>query len=208
MTPERSQLIGAMTVVACLMGHPAILSAQGVEVAPFAGYRFGGDFFELITDQPVDLDGALALGLALDVPLSRGLQLEGLYTHQHAHVVVPATTFRPATLSQISVDHWQGGGLRELGRGRLRPFLTGMVGLTRYADEADSEMRFAFGAGGGVKVFPLPHIGLRLDGRVFATLVDADRTFIACSPGACFLSTHANVVWQAEFTAGVVVKFH
>ena len=91
--------------------------------------------------------------------------------------------------------------------GRLRPFLTGTLGLTRYAAEADSELRFTLGAGGGMKLFPTPHVGLRLDGRVFATFVDAGGSVIACSPGSCFLALHADVVWQAEFTAGVVVRF-
>ena len=201
------RLISALTVLVCVAGRASTLSAQGVEVAPFAGYRFGGDFFEIITGQPVDLDGALSLGVVVDVPLRNGLQVEGLFTHQHAAVSVPGDVFRPTTLWRMSVDHWQGGGLQEFGGGRLRPFLTGTLGLTRYATEGDSELRFTLGAGGGVKVFPTPHVGLRLDGRVFATFVDAEGSLVACWPGSCFISLHANVVWQAEFTAGVVVKF-
>jgi hypothetical protein len=208
MTTWRSRLVGALTVVVCLMGYASILSAQGVEVAPFGGYRFGGDFFEIVTGRPVDLDGAAALGVVVDVPLSNGFQVEGLFTHQHAQVVVPGTFVRPTAPWRISVDHWQGGGLQEFGFGRMRPFLTGTLGLTRYAAEADSEIRFGLGAGGGVKVFATPHIGLRLDGRVFATFVDADGRFLACAPGACFLTINADLVWQAEFTAGVVVKFN
>jgi hypothetical protein len=188
------------------MGRAPTLSAQGLEVAPFAGYRFGGDFFELITGQPVDLDGALALGIAANVPLSDDFQIEGVFTHQHAHVLLPRNTSGPSTLWRMSVDHWQGGGLREFQRGRVRPFLTGTLGLTRYAAEDDSEIRFTLGAGGGVKLFPTPRVGARLDGRIFATFVDADARVIACSPGACFLSTRADVVWQAEFTAGLVFR--
>ena len=41
----------------------APLRAQGVELMPFGGYRFGGDFFELVAEHPVDLDGSPALGL-------------------------------------------------------------------------------------------------------------------------------------------------
>jgi hypothetical protein len=196
-----------LTVAACVAGHASILSAQGVEVAPFGGYRFGGDFFEIITGQPVDLDGAVSMGIVLDVPLAEGLHVEGLFTHQHAHVSVPGRLIQPATRWRISVDHWQGGSLQEFGRGHVRPFLTVNLGLTRYAAEADSELRFTLGAGGGVKVFATPHLGLRLDGRVFATFVDAQGSVIACSGRTCFLALHANVVWQAEFTAGVVVRF-
>ena len=58
-----------------------------------------------------------------------------------------------------------------------------------------------------MKVFPTRHVGLRLDSRVFATFLDAEGTRIACFPGSCFLALHADVIWQAEFTAGVVVRF-
>ncbi len=199
----------ALTVTACLLGHATGACAQTVEVAPFTGYRFGGGFFELVTGQPVDLDGAPSLGAVLDVPLPNGFQLEGMFTHQHAHVLVPAPSFRPATRWQISVDHWQAGGLQEFGRGRLVPFLTGTLGLTRFASTNDSEIRFTAGAGGGVKLFPARHVGVRLDGRVFATFLDADAKFVACSTGGgCFLNFHADLLWQADFTAGVVFRFY
>lgn len=203
----RLPLWRSLAALAFVTGQTASLRAQGVEVAPFAGYRFGGDFFEVVTEQPVDLDGAPALGVVVDVPLSDGVQVEALFTHQEARVAVPARASGAATTWQITVDHWQGGGLQEFGRGRARPFLTGMLGLTRYAAEGDSELRFVLGAGGGVKLFPWPRLGVRLDGRAFATFVDVDGRFIACSPGACFIALNTNVVWQAEFTAGMVVRF-
>jgi hypothetical protein len=199
--------VGAITVVACLAGHASTLRAQGIEVAPFGGYRFGGDFFELVTGQPVDLDGAPAFGVALDVPLSNGLQVEGLFSHQDAHLSTPGRPFGPETHWHIIVDHWQVGGLQEFDYGPTRPFLTGLVGLTRYAAAGDSEVRFTVGGGGGVKLFPWPYLGLRLDSRVFATFVDGNGTLIACSPGICFVALNANIVWQVEFTAGIVVRF-
>ena len=84
--------------------------------------------------------------------------------------------------------------------------LTGLLGLTRYAAEGDNEIRFVVSAGGGVKLRPTRNVGLRLDGRVFTTFADVDGRAIACSPGACFFAFHADIVWQAEFTAGLIVK--
>ena len=127
-------------------------------------------------------------------------------THQNAHVWIPTGPFDRATRWHITVDHVQGGGLRELNDGRVRPFLTGMLGLTRYAAEGDSEIRFTAGAGGGVKLFPVSNLGLRLDGRLNATFVDADARFLACAHGACISAIQVDVVWQAEFTAGVVFR--
>ena len=195
-----------------LLGLPALARAQTpVEITPFGGYRFGGGFFELITGEPVDLDGAPAFGIAVDVPIRdpHGYQIEGLFSHEEANLTVRHQPFGPATIARVTVDHWMGGGLQEFGGERVRPFLTGMLGLTRYAGEKDSEIRFALSAGGGVKLFPTRHLGLRLDGRVFATFVDAELGFLACSSfsGTCLIAFRTDVVFQAEFTAGAVFKF-
>jgi len=211
-TWPRSGIVGAITLLACLLGHTTPARAQAVEITPFGGYRFGGDFFELLSGQHVDLNGAPAYGVAVDVPLPTGMQLEGLFSHEHAHLtLVPDLTTPPTpTYWRMSVDHWLGGGLQEFADGRARPFLTGMLGLTRYASDIDSEYRFTLSAGGGVKLLPSPHVGLRLEGRVFTTFVDAnaDGAFFACGPGLCFFAFNADLVWQAEFTAGFVVRFH
>jgi hypothetical protein len=196
-----------MAWISCL---PALASAQTVEIAPVGGYRLGGGFFERVTQQPVDLDGAPAVGVVVNVPLRDGLFVEAFVTHQEARVTVPQSASGPATRWRIDVDHYQAGGLQEFGRDRrARPFLTGLVGLTRYAADGDNEIRFTASAGGGVKLMPVPRVGVRLDGRVFATVVDAEGRAIACSstPGLCLFAFDADIVWQAEFTVGLVVAF-
>jgi hypothetical protein len=197
----------AAAVAACLACQASPAFAQVLEITPFGGYRFGGGFFERVTGQPVDLDGAPAVGLVVDVPLHDGLQVEGLFTHQQAHLTVKATSFSPAVRWHITVEHMLAGGTQEFGTGRARPILSGLLGLTRYAAEGDNEIRFTVGAGGGVKLMPGPHVGVRLDGRVFATFADVEGRAIACSPGVCLVAFDAEVVWQAEFTAGLVVRF-
>ncbi len=133
-----------MALVICLVAFAAPLRAQGIEIhAASAGIGFGGDFFEVVTERPADLDGAPALGFVLNVPLSDGLQVEALVTRQScpridSHRAIGARR-RAGT---ITIDHVQGGGLREFSGGRVRPFLTGVLGLTRYAAEGNSEIRF------------------------------------------------------------------
>jgi hypothetical protein len=195
-------------VVAWLAGLAAPAAAQTVEIAPVGGYRFGGGFFERVTQQQVDLDGAPALGLVVNVALHDGLFVEALVSHQDAGVDVPASAFAPSRRWRMVVEHYQAGGLQEFGTGRrARPFLTGLLGLTRYAADGDNEVRFTVSAGGGVKLMPVPRLGLRLDGRLFTTFVEAEGRAIACSPGICLVAFEADVVLQAEFTAGIVVVF-
>jgi hypothetical protein len=206
MISKRSRCIGTLALLMAL-ARPDALRAQSVEISPFYGYRFGGDFFELATHHSIDLDGAPAIGLAMDVPVRDGLQIEGFFTHQEGRVAGRATAIGPVAVQRVAVDHWLAGALQEFGGPRIRPFATGMFGLTRYAIEGDNEIRFTVNGGGGAKLFATPHIGVRLDGRISATFIDAHGTALACLPGGCFLALNAAVVWQAEFTVGMVVRF-
>jgi hypothetical protein len=186
-----------------------IARAQSIEAAAFGGYRFGNDFSELVTGRPVDLDGASSFGVVLDIPFRDTLQIEGLVTHQEARFTLPASPAAVPASWRVSVDHFHAGGLRELRAGRSRPFLTGTVGLTRYAADGDNEIRFSLAAGGGVKLFLNEHAGVRLDGRLFATIVDAEIRALSCAPGQgiCIGVIHAWAAWQVEFTAGLLLKF-
>ncbi|HEX6974621.1 MAG TPA: hypothetical protein VF147_09475 [Vicinamibacterales bacterium] len=187
---------------------PARASAQSrdaLEITPFGGYRFGGGFYEIASGRAVDVDGAASFGLVVDIPFSPDMQIEAMVTRQQARFALPGD---PAgTRWRVTVDHYQLGGLTEFGKGRSRPFLTGTLGLTRYESAGDNEVRFAGAAGGGVKLFPTPHLGLRLDGRLYGTLVDADVDALFCGPRGCIGSIDAWFVWQAEFTAGLTFRF-
>jgi len=197
-----------IAVAIWLMCAPLPSDGQALEVSPFIGYRFGGGFFERVTGQAVDLDGARAVGAVVDVRVGDGLFVEGLVTHQSARVTVPAGLFAPPVTWRITVDHWQGGGLQEFGLGtRVRPFATGLLGLTRYAGAGDDEIRFTVSGGGGVKLMPTRRIGVRLDGRVFATFAYVDAQVLDCGPGVCLSRIYADIVWQAEFSAALVVAF-
>jgi hypothetical protein len=81
------------------------------------------------------------------------------------------------------------------------------LGLTRCGIEDDNEVRFTVAAGGGVKLPLQRRLGVRLDGRVFTTFVDADTRAVACAQGTCFFGLDVNVAWQAEFTAAMIVVF-
>jgi len=48
-------LTRVLSIVALVLAANAVgASAQTVEISPFVGYRFGGDFFERVTGQAVD----------------------------------------------------------------------------------------------------------------------------------------------------------
>ena len=195
--------VAIVLVEVCLVGGAG---AQTLQVAPFGGYRFGGDLYEEITATSLDIDGAPSVGGIVDVFLDPNLSVTVIYSHQDARIDLPRPQGAPQQIS-LSIDHWHAGGTQEFGRGAVRPFLVGTLGLTRYGGGGDSEVRFSMGAGGGVKVMPHRRVGLRLDGRVYAVFVDGGVDSGICAPNVCVLGFDLSVAWQAEFTAGLVMSF-
>jgi len=209
--PRARRRAWVLAAALCLLGRSSPLQAQAFEVTPFGGARFGGDFVDLDTGRAVDVDSAPAFGVVLDVPLSDGMQVEGFFSRQDRATVTPQGAVGVPVRLHITIDHYQAGALQEydINRPGVRPFLTGTLGLTRYGSGGDNEVRFTIAAGGGVKLFPVRHVGVRLDGRVFVSFVDSGGGNSAvCAPGGCILGLNLSTIWQAEFTAGLVVKFH
>jgi hypothetical protein len=205
--PYRSGIASGLQILLLVCLCVPSVSAQTLEVAPFTGYRFGNDFFELATNRHLDVDGAPVVGGTFNFVLGDGLSVEGLFTRQQARVAVPRTAAGSPANVQVVVDQWFAGGRQEFGNGRVRPFLTGLLGLTRYAVEGDNELRFAVSCASGVKLPVHRRLGVRLDGRVFTTFVDAEARAAACGGGGCFVGLSVDVVWQLEFTAALVVAF-
>jgi hypothetical protein len=193
-------LLGLVSIAA-----PSSLRAQTVEVAPFGGYRFGGDLYEVYTGTPLDIDGGPTVGGLFDVFIEPGLSVTFLYAHQQADIQGEVRPGVEVTWPTLSVDHWHVGGTQAFGTGKVQPLLTGTLGLTRFGSDGDSEVRFSMAAGGGVKLMPTRRAGVRLDGRVYAVIADA-ATVGVCAQ-RCLIGVDASIVWQAEFTAGLVFAF-
>jgi hypothetical protein len=197
---------GALVALACVAAAAPRAAAQAIELAPFVGYRFGGDVFEIMTGVSQDVDGAPSAGASCDVPLHDGLSLEIFYARQAAHVFVPAAGPRPLRVN-ASTEYWHAGGLQEFVAGSARPFLTGTLGLTRVAVGGDDELRFSVGAGGGVKLRASDHLAVRLDGRLLVTFMDGSFTTVICTSGGCLAGLHLSAIWQTDFTAGLAFTF-
>ena len=190
-----------------LASAASMASAQTVEVSPFVGYRFGGDLYEIHTGAALDIDGAATVGGTVDLFVERGLSFSFLYAHQDARIESVDSWGRVTDYGRLSVDHWHVGGTQEFGGGAVRPFLVGTLGLTHFGAPGDSELRFSMAGGGGVKLMPTRHVGVRLDGRVYAVFVDGWTGAGVCGGAGCLVGVDVSIIWQAEFTAGIVVGF-
>jgi hypothetical protein len=216
-------MAGAMTTprtrVAILM--PALLSvaagslvaaapaaAQTVEISPFGGYRVGGSIAEVDGRIVADDDGGPSVGVVVDVVFGSptdGLKVEGVFSRERARLKLRGGLFDPPSYAWVTVDQLLVGGIQELSDGRARPFLSGLLGITRYAAPGDTEVRFAVGMGAGAKFFVTRNVGLRLDARGYMTIIDLSGSAVCA--GGCVIGFSVNPAFQGDFTAGLIVAF-
>jgi hypothetical protein len=192
-----------------LAAAPEPALAQSVEITPFGGYRVGGSIGE-VGGRPVeDDDGGPSAGVIVDVVFGSpidGLKVEGVFSREEAQLRVNAGLLDPPTYVRVEVDQIQVGGIQELRDGRVRPFLAGLLGLTRYEVPGDTEVRFSIGAGAGAKFFATRNIGLRLDARGYMTVVSVGGAGV-CGGFGCAIGFSVSPAFQGDFTAGLIVAF-
>ncbi len=180
--------------------------AQTVEIAPFAGFRFGDDPLDTPSGG-ADLGTGPSFGGTVDVFFEPGRSVTALISHADDRVTVTAPADAPAAV-RVSFDHYLAGATDEYPHGRARYFLQGLVGASYLHGGGEGDLYFTIAGGGGVKWMPSRHAGVRLDGRLYATFVGGGgngRGF--CTPGVCLIGLDVSILWQAEFTAGVVISF-
>ena len=91
-------------------------------------------------------------------------------------------------LFDLNASQWHGSVAYQFGAdgSRLRPFLTGGLGVTIFdATDLDGETKLAPTVGAGLKWFPSARFGVRLQGRYVPTFLD-DASSDFCDPfGFC-----------------------
>src|SRR5262245_55300579 len=72
---------------------PVAASAEkGIEITPFAGYRFGGGFEDSNTGSNLSIDSSNSFGLILDYELNREQQLEVYLSRQKTSLSADGTS--------------------------------------------------------------------------------------------------------------------
>ncbi len=186
-------------------------SAAEIEVTPFIGARFGGEFEEFQTGpfERLELEDGSSFGLTLGLKVGPHADIEVLYSRQSTRLRSGQFLGPSVDLTDINVDQFHLGGLyvfREQSS-ELRPFVSFSAGGTRFSPEDDlaSETKLSLALGGGIKFALSRHLGVRLQVRVVPTLIEAEDE-VYCWYG-CDSVTDSNWVTQAELSAGLVLKF-
>ena len=75
----------------------------------------------------------------------------------------------------MTVEYYHAGALYQWKFDRVWPYVAGSMGATRFApDNFNSNTEFSVSAGGGVKLMFNPHVGIRLDGRLYSTYIESN----------------------------------
>ena len=100
----------------------------------------------------------------------------------------------------------------------VRPYVLGGLGATQYGSlsvtaagatrEIGGETQFSSTWGAGVKVFPGPRFGIRLEGRWTPTYIKSDAVGWWCDPfWGCYVVGDAQYSNQFELSGGIVLRF-
>lgn len=185
------------------------LSAQRVEIAPFASYTFSdGVKFNprTLVVNPLDTNGTVIDELVPQSGFSHGVQVDFMadsavavgfqYSNQFSKLQVGPETLvvnplagpsRRTTLTDMNVRNYHGMMTFNLADEEVIPYLFLGLGATQYSfddfmgNSIEGNTRFSSTWGGGVKIMASEHVGFRFTARWTPTYINSDATGIWCS---------------------------
>ena len=182
---------------------------QQFEIAPFAGYLFTGNVQTL--DGELVIENSFDYGAALDIRISDDLLIELLYNRMDTEVGLRQEFYNITDyLFDMSVEYFQGGVQVETETGQFRPFVAFTIGATYFNPKDrnyNSDWKFSFTAGGGIKYYFTDNLGVRLQWR-FLVPIYFSSAAIFCNDGYCGIYvTGGTFILQYDLTAGLVFSF-
>jgi hypothetical protein len=178
-----------------------------VELVPTIGVRGGADLTSDVSGvPPATASASPSFGLAVDVFVRPDAWYEVFVDHQTLEFTSDPSSFGTSEFD-FAVDYLQFGGGYGPAEGKVRPYVTAAVGLTRYgasAAEVGSTIGASGSLGGGMKVPVSKGLALRFELRGYATTTDA-AVSVTCGPG-CFVQFSANGWYQFAATVGLAIR--
>ena len=153
-----------------------------------------------------------SLGFLFNVAAYANGQYEFLYARQNTEVD-SGGLFVNDPRFDLDVEYYQFGGTYLFDGDVARPFFAMTIGMSRFDPqpaEFSAENFFSASLGGGIQLNPSGRFGVRLEGRVYTSLVD-DNSRIFCGSdfgvGGCLIELDGTRLTQWEAKAGIVFRF-
>jgi hypothetical protein len=201
----RQPVLSLAFSAACLLVGAVESPCQSVQLAPFAGYAFGGSLLSTADEQTYSIKSAFSYGGTADFRISPGWQFEVLYSRQETKLEGSGL----APVADLNVERYMAGFEEEKGEGASRWFGTILFGATRFVPAlpgSSGTTRFSAGVGLGAKSFFSKNVGLRLEGRLFFTSVSSDAGLV-CVSGQCLFRFSGSGLWQGDVSGGLIFAF-
>lgn len=182
---------------------------QQFEVAPFVGYLFTTNLQTF--DGELIIDNSFDYGAAFDIRLSDDLLIELLYNRMETEVNFRKEYYRTTEkLFDMSVEYFQGGAQVETETGQFRPFAAFTIGATYFKPQEsnyESDWKFSFTAGGGIKYYFTNNLGVRLQWRFLVPIYFSSASIFVNNGYSYIFVTGGTYLLQYDLTGGLVFSF-
>jgi hypothetical protein len=190
-------------LVVLLLAAPA--SAQRFEASGLFGYTTAGSLEPVARElESYEIGGGFTWQGQFDWFLTPHLGLEASWAQREGPLRL-TTRSGSAELFEIDMAQVLGSVVYQWGgeESKLRPFVLGSVGATFLeSEDVPRETKLAWAVGGGAKLFFHDKLGIKLQAKLDATLLN-DESSDFCDPfGFC-----ASSVSSFELLSGVVFRF-
>jgi len=176
-------------------------------VTVYAGYRFGGSLTDITSGQTWELTDGPSFAAAADFGIDSRTQWELFLSYRNT--ALKASGFSPAANNLgLGVTYAHVGGTYFIDRVGRGTYVVGGLGLTfldPHASGLNSETKFSLNLGVGYMIPLGERIGVKLEARGYATLVNSSSALF-CS-GGCVVQIKGTTVTQGELLAGITVRF-
>jgi hypothetical protein len=220
-------MLKRLTIAGLLLGFTITpISAQKVEVSGFAGWAFSdgvsattavlapdGNVYDRIDPKDSGI-----YGFSIGVIPAGNAEFGFLYSYQGTKLLLGGTNEREIGDMGVSTYHGYFGYNWGETDAKVRPYAFFGLGATTFGDvdftfngvgrTISGATRFSTTWGGGVKVFPAPHFGVRAGIRMTPTYIKSDSAGWWCDPfWGCYVVGDTQYSNQVELSGGVTVRF-
>jgi len=217
------------TLLAAALGALATATASAqdgrVELSATAGWTFSDG----VTGEGVAVPGvgvfdridpkdAFSWGARLGFLVNDNIEVGFLFNQQSTQLEIGGTS--SFELGDVSVYNYHGYFAFNFGDpdASVRPYVLGGVGATQYGTigvnigglqrDIDGATRFSTTWAAGLKLFPGPRFGIRLEGRWVPTYIKSDAVGWWCDPfWGCYVVGNAQYSNQFELGGGITLRF-
>ena len=199
-----------------LAGSSAWAQDPRVEISGTAGWTFSdGVNVGGLDDSPLRVDpkDAFSWGARLGFNVTPNVEIGGLFNLQKTDLEASGLVNRSIPQSIYNYHGYLAYNFGE-SDATVRPYILGGLGATQYgsldtaAGEIGGETQFSTTWALGLKMFPSPNFGIRLEGRWTPTYIKSDPEGYWCDPyWGCYTVGDAEYANQFELSGGIILRF-